>query len=109
MAISIAVLIHCYGYLSITICLLFLYDKENILAYSCHMEEHMNFQSFSHKNKPEEKRESLKRNMQLQHCHALLAHAYILYSHTYLLLLVVARCVLRAACVQWLFAMCACY
>ena len=45
--------------------MLFLYDKEDILAYCCHEEEPMNFQSLSYKNEREEKRKSFKRNKQL--------------------------------------------
>ena len=45
--------------------MLFLYDKEDILAYCCHEEESINFQSlFPHKNEREEKHKSFKTNKQ---------------------------------------------
>ena len=51
--------------------MLFLYDQEDILAYCCHEEEPINFQSLSQKNGREEKRKSSKRNKQsriVMHC-----------------------------------------
>ena len=103
---------HCYNQLSVTIFLLFSHDKEKIPLPIAATRKNMTFEFsiflFRHKNERDKKCPEFKENMQLSidmHC----SHMFLRHAVAHSRLLVVARCMHRSACVQWLFAVSACH